>query len=50
MKNFQIIKESIAMSSGLKASEKILNILETYEHETAGMTKEEKLKYLEGRV
>lgn len=50
MKNWQIIKESIATSSGLKASEKILNILETYGRETAGMTIKEKLKYLERRV
>lgn len=50
MKNWQLLKESIASCRGLNATEKILKILDAYEKETAGMTHEQKLEYLERRA
>ena len=50
MKNWQILKDSIASCKGLNATEKMLKIFETYEKETTGMTHEQKLKYLDRRV
>ena len=50
MKNWQLLKDSIASCKGLNATEKMLKIFETYEKETAGMTQKQKLEYLDRRV